>query len=487
MLGLAACDEPARRAPDEFPLNAADLPGLTCAELPAGDGECTRRAECGSGELCTLDERAQLTDRAPLALRCGPPLGTAEARARCAEGSECESGLCALTGVCLEPCGADDDCPRGQSCQGVEARLPQDALAKVAACARVAAFAQDVQVDASQRVALRAGVVNRFNVEALRENNLVLLKTDCARTLRVERMVDRASERTLFDIDALLAGVVQINPTVEQGPLLPLLLPNNPRIHVSSAGVEIGVAVDADAELQVIRAARAGRGSVLDLNVFYVGGGSMIDASGLHPGSPEFAEVLARLRERYAEIEIELGTVREYDVSGSLRTELSELVVDSGLGDSGTAAQEVAGLDRLFELSAGLEDGGLNLFVIAKMGALLGISGGTPGAAGFHGSARSGVALALDTAGLERADQVLFHELGHQLGLFHTSELDGLEIEPLSDTPACSAEQDSDGDGVLRARECVDHGADNLMFWEGTGRLLSPQQVDVLTRALVLR
>lgn len=485
---LSACHDSPRAPADEFPLNAADVPMLACASLPEGAGDCARRSDCGSGELCTLDKRAELRDRAPVGLRCGAPLGTGKARSRCSEGGECESGLCALTGVCLEPCRENGDCPRGESCLSVEARLSEDALAPVAACARVAAFAADVQVDATQRVALRAGVVNRFVLEQLSETSLVLLKADdCARTMRVVRIQDRASQRDVFDVDRLFAGVVQINPTVEQGALLPLLFPNNPRIRLSAQGFDVGVSVDADSELQVIRASRARRGSILDLNVFYVGGGTLRDESGLHPGSEEFAQVIARLGERYAEIGIELGAVREYDVTGSLRSELSELTVDTRLGDSGMVEQEVTDLDRLFALSAGLDDGGVSLFVIAKMGALLGISGGTPGATGFHGSARSGVALALDAAGLERADQVLFHELGHQLGLFHTSEMDGLEIEPLSDTPACTAERDSDGDGILRARECVGHGADNLMFWEGTGTLLSPQQVEVLTRSLVLR
>jgi hypothetical protein len=437
--------------------------------------------------LCTLDERGALGDRASIPLRCGAALGTSEARARCAEGAECQSGLCGLAGVCLEPCGEDADCPRGQACQPVEVRLGEQALAPLAACARVAAFPVDVQVAVEAELDLQAGVVNRVPVSPLQESNLVFLKAGCGRSLRVLRLMERASQRTIFDLDALLAGVVQINPSVNEGALVPIALPNNPRVRLGAQGVDLGLSVDGDTKLQLIRASRTGRGSVLDVNVFYVGGGTAIDASGLHPGSAEFAEVLERLGERYRAIGIELGAVREYDVTGALRAELSELTVTTGAGSSGMLEQEVAKLDRLFELSAGLEDGGVNLFVVAKVGPLLGVSGGTPGAAGLHGSALSGVALALDTAGIERADQVLFHELGHQLGLFHTSELDGFEIEPLSDTPACTADYDEDGDGRLRGDECRDQGADNVMFWEGTGKVLSAQQIDVLTRALVLR
>ncbi len=484
---LAACHEPRAQPHPPPPLSEAALPRLSCSPLPDRTGECARRADCGSGQLCTLDEGAALPDRGPILLRCGAPLGTAEARARCAQGAECESGLCGLAGACLEPCAQDGDCPRGQSCQPVEVRLGDDALAPLAACARVAAFPADVQVAVEADLALRAGVVNRATVAPLLESNLVFLKADCGRSLRVTRMVEREGQRMIFELDALLADVVQINPSINEGTLLPVALPNNPRVRLGAQGVDLGISTDGDTKLQLIRASRTGRGSVLDVNVFYLGGGTELDPSGLHPGSPDFAEVLARLGERYRVIGIELGEVREYDVTGALREELSELTVEARVGSSGMLEQQVAKLDRVFELSAGLDDGGVNLFVLAKLGPLLGVAGGTPGAAGLHGSPLSGVALALDTAGLARADQVLFHELGHQLGLFHTSELDGFEIEPLSDTPACGADYDEDGDGRLRGAECAERGADNVMFWEGGGTELSAQQRDVLTRALILR
>jgi hypothetical protein len=485
---LMACTQHKTDALDAgLALNQVALPQLSCRTPLTNTSECARSADCGQGQLCTLDERVEPLDRAPITLRCGPALGTGTARTRCGEAAECESGLCALAGVCLEPCASSKDCPQGQTCQPVEVRAAEEALAPVTACARVSAFPPDVQLNVASEEGLRSDVLNRFTVSELERTSLVFLKADCGRSIDVRRIVDKASQRTFFDTAAQLDGIVQINPSVNVGALLPLLLPNNPRVTLSTEGYDLGVSVDQDADIQVIRASRSQRGQILDLNVFYVGGGNLLEEGGLHPGSPELAEVFARLAARYEAIGIELGAVREYDVVGALREELSVLRVETRIDGAGVLEQQVPELGRLFELSAGVDDGGLNLFIIRSMGPLLGISGGTPGAVGLHGSALSGVALALDSAGLMRADKVLFHELGHQLGLFHTSESDGFEIEPLSDTPACSAQQDSDGDGTLHASECADHGADNVMFWEGSGDGLSPQQIDVLTRALILR
>ena len=81
----------------------------------------------------------------------------------------------------------------------------------------------------------------------------------------------------------------------------------------------------------------------------------------------------------------------------------------------------------------------------------------------------------------------LAHEIAHHLGLFHTSERDGTVLEPLGDTGECRIEQDANRDGTLQASECTGNGADNLMFWDGSGSKLSSEQVQVMQRALILR
>jgi hypothetical protein len=173
-------------------------------------------------------------------------------------------------------------------------------------------------------------------------------------------------------------------------------------------------------------------------------------------------------------------------VVGGLREEFGALELSSS-SPGGPAPANVVGLPELFALSAGVDDGGINLFLVREMGPLLGISGGIPGAIGVHGTEASGVSIALDVVGLDRADAVIFHEISHQMGLFHTTESDGLELEPLSDTPSCPLDQDLDQDGILRSDECSAYDADNLMFWDGEGDALSPQQAELLRRSPLLR
>lgn len=84
--------------------------------------------------------------------------------------------------------------------------------------------------------------------------------------------------------------------------------------------------------------------------------------------------------------------------------------------------------------------GTVGVFLVGRLVApfgtdVAGVAGGLPGPPILAGTTRSGVALSVDI-GLSPAatGQVLAHELGHALGLFHTVEPGGLP-DPLPDTP----------------------------------------------------
>ena len=124
-------------------------------------------------------------------------------------------------------------------------------------------------------------------------------------------------------------------------------------------------------------------------------------------------------------------------------------------------------------VSQGSEDT-VNLFFVedqpSSETAILGVSAGIPGTMSIA-SSWNGVInyLSAHATGSTLNSQVLgetvAHEMGHWLGLFHTTESAGVSFDPLSDTAQCPISLDGDSDGKVYAEECDGYGADNLMFW----------------------
>ena len=98
---------------------------------------------------------------------------------------------------------------------------------------------------------------------------------------------------------------------------------------------------------------------------------------------------------------------------------------------------------------------------------ILGLSGGPPGAAAVHGTSKSGVivsAIDIDSAPGDVA-KIMSHEGGHFLGLYHTTEKDGSQHDPIGDSPECPPSNDADGNGTMNSAECGGKGAENVMWW----------------------
>jgi hypothetical protein len=142
----------------------------------------------------------------------------------------------------------------------------------------------------------------------------------------------------------------------------------------------------------------------------------------------------------------------------------------------------------------------INIFLVEDFltPGLLGIAGGIPGPIGIHGTVASGVVVGVDshrlangTLDIQFIADTIAHELGHQLGWFHTSESTGDEHDCLTDTPRCTLANDTNGDGEVDAEECDALDGPYLMFWAGDpdlGRqLISEQQADVMFHSPVLR
>jgi len=132
-------------------------------------------------------------------------------------------------------------------------------------------------------------------------------------------------------------------------------------------------------------------------------------------------------------------------------------------------------MDALFAMSAGYAKNRINIFFVESFGfqGILGIAGGIPGPQLLQGTANSGVAINTfgGLAGLQGKDMgamasTMAHEVGHYLGLQHTTERYGDTFDPLSDTPQCDVNvRDRNKDGIVSAEECAALDGPNLMFW----------------------
>jgi hypothetical protein len=247
--------------------------------------------------------------------------------------------------------------------------------------------------------------------------------------------------------------------------------------------LEVGtweVLADTTADKLCLSAVASGEpGTDLDL-VVYVVGVSAFDAASA-PAAPHWNTTLDVVAAVLAQSGIRLDVDDIHYFDADLMTEARFALLRSA--------------DDFYELVATSErpprsvgDLRLNVFLIRGFGGelgggLLGIASGVPGVAGVHGTEDSGIVFGVDdylevedvgegVSGAEYVGYVMAHEIGHFLGLFHTTELFG-GIDPLPDTPMCP------GLGTLQSvaqmREvCPD--VDNLMF-----PLALPGQIGTLT------
>jgi hypothetical protein len=164
-------------------------------------------------------------------------------------------------------------------------------------------------------------------------------------------------------------------------------------------------------------------------------------------------------------------------------------------------------MNQMFTLSSANPGNLMNLFLVQGLratdssgsgGMVVGVDGTIPGPSSFNGTVQSGAVVSIADlfSGLASCptgaydigacgpDEVAFiaaHETGHFLGLFHNTEKEGADFDPLTDTLKCpctscsSAAQRSrcgtygiNGPTILADR-CTSAptcgGGDNLMFW----------------------
>jgi len=441
---------------------------------------CVRDEDCPG--VCVRNRAPAVEDLAPLPLVCGGAGAARDDGDLCDTTADCGRGLCVVAGSCVAPCVADTDCDPGQRCSELWVRTSTVSMQWLEGCVDRVNMPPDVRVRR-----LRAGVVSggvtpdRVPLPAAAGTQILVLQPAVPQMLYASRF-STADMPTVLLYDAERytgAGPPPLAPFLGVDVQLSILMPSGPRARTSAAGYVLDLYSDSRTPVFVTSMSRTRVGRTLDLDLFYAGARGLLPTGARGPA--RIADALATVERIYRGFGIRIGQVRQHLIVGQKRRDFA--VIDAAPDGS------LPEMPELLRLGAGAARSSVSIFLVRNIDMAFGIAGGIPGPQGMNGTPTSGVIIAVDVhdPAVDDLGLTIAHEVGHFLGLFHTTEADGSIVEPLPDTPRCPPARDADGDGYVIPAECADAGGYNLMFWAGVGDGLSPQQGDVLAHAPLLR
>jgi len=163
------------------------------------------------------------------------------------------------------------------------------------------------------------------------------------------------------------------------------------------------------------------------LHVDFYFGASTSESAASAQSSANFQGFLDALEGVFLQADIGLGDIGYYDLGPASPASISNY----------------SDLVELFDSGIPSDDRVLNVFVVSDMNMPgsnpLGVASHIPGPALMNGEGQSGVAMVDDyiqSGEPGTAASLAAHEMSHYLGLYHGTEVGGLESDPLNDTPA---------------------------------------------------
>jgi len=458
-------------------------PGGYCTLWCSNTGDCPEGAKCYSDPQ-SGDKMCWKSCSAPGDCRadqfCGGGVCTPKCwETSCELGYECDgdSGLCEEIGT--EPC-----VPTDEVCDGVDNDCDN---IKDEGCGPSLAPHPNVEVDDLGLVDVGGGGISKTLKAWVDDDTttltLLAIDADGSDEIMAFWKVYAPDDTLLVNASDPLESPIRAYPDIGA---LTAQIPNTPDVPVQTGVYEFSIYREGDVQgnawVYVVKTTRPQTTtSFMDLNFWFVG------TPNLTAQSAQTSTKFTKVRNTFVQVMnaygVTVSQVNYFDVIGVAAQKYT--FIDVG-GESYTVDEQA----ELLALTADLPDDnrGINVFFVQGFTgySLLGKAGGIPGPPLLQGSYHSGVVLSTydyywygPNKAASKVAETMAHEVGHQLGLFHTTESDGSFHDPLGDTPECT--NDWNGDDLVDAWECEDDGGDNLMFWSANlSAVLTPDQKYVI-------
>ena len=463
-LGAGACgdDDDDAGLDDGLPCTlAAECASGECLDLAEGlrcGRTCADDTACAADEACGI---AVIADEPAGVCRPAGPGGTGAA---CVDDADCAELLCG-DHLCLEACTA--------TCAGActPTLLPRDGHDVERSVCPPADPGPDIVLGPLPTGANGESQVATFEVPA----GVAALSISVidAEGLRVAVASLVAPDGTVVaDADGTPAGLQRVHNYIGvASALVPATDDVRARVQEGTYGLVVGtydpevfdalVPMSGAVERVEITFTHEGtQGGLLDLELHWAPALGIPAADA--PANATVTELLAQIQALLGQARIHLGNVGHHDLSA-----------DADTVEDGYEARALC----TSVTTAGPRHRSVNVLVVADLSFTGGFAGGIPGPTGLFGTNASGI-VAESLGGGRSTGILLAHEIGHFLGLRHTTEI-GAVHDDVSDTPECPADTIVD--------QCPDYA--NLMFpifplWDGLP--LSAGQIGIVSASPML-
>lgn len=361
----------------------------------------------------------------------------------CKSNDDCNGGFCvsrARSTTCMLACETNADCRDGYECQEtLEGKVCDSKVEAIAPETNDNVFNVICGADKTLKFTMPTGTIGFYIAPFAPKGEKIVpttLKKPDNTTLNIPRDY------------AFLA----VNPEI-LGSLAPIQFPasNFPQFVNAFGPGDYELTVQTSAtEICYYVIPKTAPGRTLDVNLYFVG--TAINATQAKTSS-DVAAVMRVVTSIYSKMGITARVANYFDADASVAQQyrilrdfydIFNLVATSRT--PGTTQDENLSVNVFL-----IED-----FNISEAPGLLGVSTGIPGMAGLHGNSGSGLVFSAKSLGQDNAQlgQTMAHEIGHFVGLRHTTEHGASAYDPISDTPEC----------ILPDLAFLCGDADNFMF-----------------------